>query len=117
MGHHGFGHHGGAGGHHGMQSGHPNQSPGWNSALQGLKDGSPDYSMNNAITPVIGAFVVFLLMFLGLAVDWNDFLPVKNCVPTTAEPVDSFAETYSAQPLPENNLHRRQQRYQVWVDR
>lgn len=72
-GHGGFGHHGGhhSGGHH--SGGHPDQSPNWNSALQGeRKNGKFLTSLPNpTVVPIILAFCVFMVMLLPFVIEWD----------------------------------------------
>ncbi|MDP3510899.1 MAG: hypothetical protein Q8T09_23225 [Candidatus Melainabacteria bacterium] len=60
----------GHGGHHGVQGGHPDQSPGWNSALQGGQ--RPITSLPNpTILPIFFALFVFVLMLLPFVINWD----------------------------------------------
>lgn len=71
-GHGGFGHHGGhSGGHH--SGGHPDQSPNWNSALQGEgKTGKFLTSLPNpTVVPIILALCVFMVMLLPFVIEWD----------------------------------------------
>ncbi|CAN5304861.1 hypothetical protein BH11CYA1_BH11CYA1_45150 [soil metagenome] len=69
MSHTGGGGHG-HGGHHGLHGGHPDQSAGWNSALQG--EGKPITSLPNpTIMPIIMALVVFVIMLLPFVINWD----------------------------------------------
>ncbi|MBP6747869.1 hypothetical protein KA344_21755 [bacterium] len=57
-------------GHHGVQGGHPDQSPGWNSALQGGE--KPITSLPNpTILPIFFALFVFVLMLLPFVINWD----------------------------------------------
>ena len=57
-------------GHHGVQGGHPDQSPGWNSALQG--GDKPITSLPNpTILPIFFALFVFVLMLLPFVINWD----------------------------------------------
>jgi len=65
-------HHGGGGGGHGHMGGHhPDQSPGWNQALQGEAKAITSLP-NRSIVPIFGALLVFGIMLLPFVVNWGD---------------------------------------------
>lgn len=66
-------HHGGGGGGHGHMGGHhPDQSPGWNQAMQGEKGKAITSLPNPTIVPIFGALLVFGIMLLPFVVNWGD---------------------------------------------
>lgn len=78
-GHGGHAPHSGHGGHH--AGGHPDQSPLWNSALQGGgKQGKLITSLPNpTVVPIFLALGVFLIMLLPFIIEWDyDMLPWMN---------------------------------------
>lgn len=85
---HSGGHHGGHGGHH--SGGHPDQSPNWNSALQGERPGGKFITSlpNPTIVPIFLAIGVFLLMLAPFVIEWDyDSLPwVKHSTEEAAAP-------------------------------